>query len=46
MVSTTYLFIGAGRRDRARALLHRLMLAEAVVGLVATALFESCRCTG
>ena len=34
--------IGAGRRDRARALLHRLMLAEAVVGLVATALFESC----
>lgn len=34
--------IGAGRRDRARALLHRLLLAEAVVGLVATALFESC----
>ena len=34
--------IGAGRRDRARALLHRLLLAEAVVGLMATALFESC----
>ena len=34
--------IGAGRRDRARALLHRLLLAEAVVGLVATARFESC----
>ena len=34
--------IGAERRDRARALLHRLLLAEAVVGLVATALFESC----
>ena len=34
--------IGAGRRDRARALLYRLLLAEAVVGLVATALFESC----
>lgn len=30
------------RRDRQRALLHRLLLAEAVVGLVATALFESC----
>lgn len=34
--------IGAGRRDRARALLHRLLLAEAVVGLAATVLFESC----
>ena len=35
--------IGAGRRDRARALLHRLLLAEAVVGLAATVLFESCQ---
>lgn len=34
--------IGAGRRDRARALLHRLLLAEAIVGLAATVLFESC----
>lgn len=33
--------IGAGRKDRARELMYKLLIAEAVTGLVATIIFEA-----